>query len=111
MRVRELVRNEVRRLLMRIVDDGPAAYTTRRGDAPPGWADERWHSAAPTIPGAHRPGRWWVVPRTAYDAWIAGQSTALQSDVLHDAPPEKWDPLANIEDARARRARRALGSK
>jgi hypothetical protein len=103
-RIRDLVKNEVRRLLMRIVDDGPSAYTTRRGDAPPGWADERWHAVARTIPGAHKPGRWWVVPRTAYDRWVAGQSET-QPATANDAPPAKWDPLASLEAARARRAR------
>jgi hypothetical protein len=55
-----------------------APYSTRRGHEPPEFIGrlKLWRSTAPTIPGARRLGRWVIVSRSAYAAWLAAQPSA-----------------------------------
>jgi hypothetical protein len=98
--VRRIVREEFRAMLGRLVDTRPDAYTTRRGHEPPGWAAERWRETAPTIPGAHKPGRWWVVPVASYEAWVARQNsspTPGAAPATTTATPRPWHPRMSAE--------------
>jgi len=82
-------------------------YSSRKGCGAPGYSDERWKSVARQI-GVKR-GRWHFVTAEELSAYEAGQAPKAIAE--NAALPERWDPLANIEDARARRARRAQGGR
>lgn len=69
-------------------------YTSRKGHGPPGASEERWKVIAPSIPGAHKPGRWWVVSRVAYEAWaVAGTPTPAPEST--EGKP--WDPKSVLD--------------
>jgi hypothetical protein len=101
--VRAIAREEFRRLLGRLVADEPAAYSTRRGGPrPPGVSAEAWREQAPQIPGARKPGRWWIVPAAAYEAWIAARSTTPTSPAPATDTPI-WDPESVVVELGLRR--------
>ena len=56
------------------VPSKPDVYSTRKGHAPPGYADKSWKQVAPTIPGAVTRGRWIVVPRDDFEVWETNQA-------------------------------------
>jgi len=89
---------------LRGVDAPP--YSTRHGHGPEAWGERRWRAVAPTIPGAYRPAgtRWTLVPRAAFDAWLASQAPAPAPTVTPAAP---WHPSheAGALDARRREGR------
>jgi hypothetical protein len=103
--LRSIVRDEVRRMLAPLMKDAPTHYSTRRGHAPPGWSVEAWRTVAATIPGSYTPGRWTIVPRAAFDAWIASRSTSTRASTApaNDAPV--WDPSSVLTDLGLRSAR------
>lgn len=73
-------------------------YSTRRGAAPPGWSLDAWRVAAPKIPGAHKPGRWWVVSKVAYEAWVASKSGAAMPATNGTTPAnDSWDPSSVLD--------------
>ncbi len=78
-------------------------YSTRRGHGPPGVSEERWRTLAPTIPGAHKPGRWWLVPRPSYEAWASTSTPAPAPTAANDGP--EWDPASVLAELGLRRSR------
>jgi hypothetical protein len=79
----------------------PSVYSTRRKCGPPGLADSACKATLPTIPGAVKRGRWWVIDRRRYEEWEAAQTAprrgarqgargpqdAFARDALAEAPP------------------------
>lgn len=55
-------------------DGDDDVFTTKRGGGPPGLSHRRWCKLAPTLSGAHKPGRWWVVSRRSYYEFMRSQS-------------------------------------
>lgn len=55
-------------------DSEDDVFTTKPGEGPPGISHRRWRKLAPTIPGAHRPSRWWVVARRQYFDFMRSHS-------------------------------------
>lgn len=112
-----MVARELASALLRVADPSPATYSTRRGCAPPGWSDRAWKKTAPTVPGAYQPraasggaSRWWVVPRTAFDAWTVTQAPAhgigaTPAPPANDATTTEWSPLAALAEAGLRPTR------
>jgi hypothetical protein len=101
-RVRAIVREEHRRLLLQmaaLLGGDPSGYSSRKGHGPPGYSAEKWKSIARQI-GVKR-GRWHYVTADALARHESGQSNIPPPPSL-----EPWDPLQNIEDARLRRSRR-----
>jgi hypothetical protein len=84
----------------------PIVYSTRKGEGPPGYAHRAWQKVAPTIPGAARRGRWWIVAAGALAAWEAGQSPPSVSVSL---PPQAqaWSPEGALASIGLRRAKGA----
>jgi hypothetical protein len=73
--------------------DKPSVYSTRRGCAPPGFADRAWKALAPTLPGATKRGRWTVVARADFDRWEAAQgATSGATSAANDTTSEPWSP-------------------
>jgi len=70
--VRRIVREELDSLLRRLlaVADEPRTYSTRKGEAPPGYSREAWRALAHTI-GARR-GRYWYVDAARLEAHERG---------------------------------------
>jgi hypothetical protein len=58
-----------------------AQFSTREGLEPPEFVGRRraWLATAKTIPGAIKIGRWWLVPRPAYAAWLTSRATVPAS--------------------------------
>lgn len=97
-----LVLAEIAKLATRSA--GPEFYSTRRGEGPQGWPHESWRTTAPTIPGAYTPGRWTIVPRASFEAWVASRSiapTTAPTAAANDAP---WDPSSVLDELGLRRA-------
>jgi hypothetical protein len=71
----------------------PSHYSRRRGCAPPGRSDRNWKAIARTVPGASKPGRWWIVPVSDYEAWERSQSRRAPPAVTaNDHGPSTWTP-------------------
>lgn len=79
-----------------------ATYSTRvDGPVPPEFAGRRraWLAIAPTIPGAVRLGRWWSIPRDAYERWLKAHAAAPQMGAPAAAAVEaEWSPAALAAD-------------
>lgn len=80
--LRALVREELRTILGAALAQKPAVYSSRRGRGPEGMSEDRWKALAPTIPGAVKRGRWWVVSRDAFEAYEASQVPAVEAPKL-----------------------------
>jgi hypothetical protein len=74
-------------------------------EPPAGMSRRAFVEAAPTIPGARKHGRVWVVPRAAFDSWAASRSKrrALATPPANDAP---WAPEIAIAAAGLRPVRK-----
>jgi hypothetical protein len=90
--VRELVREELRRMFARVF--APEPWSTRAGCAPPGYSREAWAAVAKTI-GVKR-GRYWVVTPEALDEHERGNRDAQPAN--DSARP--WDPSMSREARR-----------
>jgi hypothetical protein len=94
-KVREIVRDEVRRLLGRMFTD-ERTYSTRAGCGPEGYSRDPWRDLARRI--GRKRGRYFVVTAAELDAHERGDRDPKPAN---DAPaPEPWHP---------RMAARALG--
>ena len=91
--VRRVVRDELRRMLARLVDDD-RVYSTRRGCAPEGYSRDAWRDLARRI-GVPR-GRYWVVTQAQLAAYEAGQ--AAPPPPANDAPASTWTPADAMRD-------------
>lgn len=72
-------------------------YSTAPGGALPPGRSRRWlRDHAREIPGARRVGGArgrgvvWLVPRAAYEAWLAGRATAPTERAVIDVAPDRW---------------------
>jgi hypothetical protein len=100
--VRALVRAELRGLLVKLLDDRPTVYSSRKGHHAPGYAEREWKALAKRL-GVRR-GRWWVVERSVLEAYEAQGDGKPQNDTA--APtPSTWSPAAALAEAGLRRAR------
>jgi hypothetical protein len=61
-----------------------APFSTRRGFEPPEFLgrSKKWRNVAPSIPGAVKVGRWFVVPRDAYARWVQSCATPAVAAAL-----------------------------
>jgi hypothetical protein len=96
-KVREIVRDELRRMFSRVFSD-ERTYSTRAGCAPEGYSRDAWRDLARRI-GVKR-GRYYVVSADELRAHERGEHPVKQ-EPANDAPaPAAWHP---------RDAARALG--
>jgi hypothetical protein len=98
--VRAIARDEIRQMLGRLLADEPATYSTRAGQAPPGYSRDVWRAVARAI-GTRR-GRWWVVTRAQLAAHERAQGTAATS-AENDSEP--WTPAAALRSIGLRASR------
>lgn len=101
--VRALVRDELRRMLARLVADD-RVYSTREGCAPPGYSRDAWRSLARRL-GVRR-GRYWYVSAEQLEAYERGDRDAKPAN--DPAPARPWHPSMAAE---ARGMRTAGGSR
>jgi hypothetical protein len=92
--VKALVRAELRGLLTKLLDDRPTAYSSRRGHGPPGYAERDWKALAKRL-GVRR-GRWWVVERSALEAYEARRDSKPGNDA--PATAATWTPATAATD-------------
>lgn len=63
-------------------------YSTHRvGSRPEGYGLRRWQKLCPTLPGARRRGRFWVVARADFDRWEAATHEPKPPPRQHVEPP------------------------
>ena len=99
--VRALIRDELRRLLGRLVEDD-CVYSTRNGCAPPGYSRDTWRCLARRI-GVKR-GRYYVVTAEHLAAHERGETVKP----ANDPQPSTWTPA---DAAEAVGLRKACGSR
>jgi hypothetical protein len=86
-------------------------YTTRKGQGPAGYPHRAWQRLAPSIPGAVRRGRWWVVSAEALEAWERAQTTTAQTTSSVPAPATSavrlttWSPEEAMASVGLRRSK------
>lgn len=81
----------------------PKTYNTRAGGQPPGWSIRTWQKIAPTIPGAAKRGRWYVVTAEALAAWERQEPNDRADN--GNSGHARWSPDAALRNAQLRASR------
>ena len=86
--VREIVRDELRRMFGRVLGADDRTYSTRAGCSPDGYSRDAWRDLARRI--GRRRGRYWVVTSQELDTHERGERDPKQSN--DRSATSTWSP-------------------